>query len=45
MAQLHGIYDAIYNQGRSEAGSQAQKEHLAALVASQRLHDRVIDDL
>ena len=45
MAEFHGFYDAIENQGGSEAGPQAQKKHLAAFIASQSLHGRVIDDL
>ena len=35
MAQFHRLDDAIHNHGGTEAGSQAQEEHLAALVASQ----------
>src|SRR5262245_63700669 len=35
MAELHGLYDAVDYHGRSEPRSKAQKEDLAALVASQ----------
>ena len=45
MAELHGLDDAIHNQGRTEACAQPQEEHLAALVAAQGLHGRVVDDL
>src|SRR5215467_11774882 len=45
MAELHGFYDAVDYHGRSELRSKAQKEHLAALVASQRLHGGIVDDL
>ena len=31
--------------GRTQTGPQAQEEHLAALVAPQSLHGRIIDDL
>ena len=45
MAKLHRFDDAIHNQRRAEAGAQPQEEHLAALIAAQRLHGRVINDL
>src|SRR5262249_59062666 len=45
MAELNGLYDAVDYHGRSEPRSKAQKEHLAPLVASQRLHSGIVDDL
>src|SRR5207253_2136218 len=45
VAQLHWFDDAIDNQGGSKTGSQAEKEHLAALVTSQSLHGGIVDDL
>jgi hypothetical protein len=45
MAQLHRLDDAVDDEGRPQTGSEAQEEHLAALVGAQRLHRRVVDDL
>src|SRR5260370_40362040 len=45
VAQLHRRHDAVDDQGRAQAGSQAEKEHLAAAVAAQRLHRGIVDDL
>src|SRR5262245_44425874 len=45
VTKLHGLHDAVDNHGRAESGSEAQKEHLAALVAPQGLHGGVVDDL
>ena len=45
MAQLHRLDDAVDDHGGAEAGSQSQKEHLSALIATQGLHGRVVDDL
>src|SRR5262249_42163031 len=45
MAQLHRLDDAVQNHGGTQPRSQAQEEHLAALVTPQRLHGRIIDDL
>ena len=44
VAKLHRLHDAIDDDGRSKPGSKAQKEHLAAPVASQRLHGGVVDN-
>ena len=43
MAKLHRLNDAVDDDGRSKPGSKAQKKHLAAPVASQRLHGGVVD--
>src|SRR5262249_16922641 len=45
MAQLHRLDDAVQNHGSTQTRSQAQEKHLAALVAPQSLHGRIIDDL
>jgi len=45
MAQFHWLQNAIHNQSRTEACAQTQEEHLAALIASQGLHRRIINDL
>jgi len=44
MAQFQRLYNAIENQSRSEPSPQAEKQHLAALVASQCLHGSIIDN-
>src|SRR5262249_31788432 len=43
--QLHRLDDAVDDESRTEACSQTEEEHLAALVAAQRLHRRIVDDL
>jgi len=45
VAELHGLDDAIHNHAGTEAGSEAQEEHLPAFVASEGLHGRIVDDL
>src|SRR5262245_24400165 len=45
VGQLHGRHDAVCDQSGAEPGAQAQKEHHAALIAPQRLHGRIIDEL
>jgi hypothetical protein len=45
VGNLHRRHDALDDHGRAKSRSQAQKQHFAALVAAQRLHGRVIDDL
>src|SRR5262249_60458485 len=45
MTQLHWLDNAVHNHGGTQARSQAQEKHLAALVAAQSLHGRVIDNL
>ena len=42
MGQLHGLQDAIADHGGTETGPQPQKQHLAALVASERLHGSIV---
>src|ERR1043166_6497061 len=44
MAELHRFHDSIYDHGRPETRTQAQKEHLAMLVTSQSLHGSIIDN-
>src|SRR4029453_6314636 len=45
VTELHGLHHAVHNYGRSKARSETEKEHLAALVAAQGLHGRIVDDL
>src|SRR5262245_38962284 len=45
VAQLHGRHDAVCDQSGAEPSAQAQKEQHAALIAPQRLHGRIVDDL
>ena len=45
MAQFHRLDDAVDDHGGAKAGSQTEEQHLAALVAPQRLHGGVVDDL
>src|SRR5262245_55947822 len=45
MRQFHRDDDAVGDEGAAEAGAQTQKQHAAALVAAQRLHCGVVDDL
>src|SRR5262245_15534486 len=45
MAQFHRLDDAIQNHGGTQTRAQAKEKHLAALVAPQSLHGRIIDDL
>src|SRR5262249_56303932 len=44
LAELHGLDDTVDDHGRSKSGSEPEKEHLAALVAAERLHSCVIDE-
>ena len=44
-AEFHRLDDAVHDHRRSQAGSQAQEQHLPALVAAPRLHGSVIDQL
>src|SRR5881394_1323594 len=44
MAQLHRFDDRIYDHARTKTRSQSEEQHLSAVVASQRLHGRVIHD-
>jgi hypothetical protein len=43
-SELERHNHAIRDQRRSETGPKPEKEHAAALVAAQRLHDRIVDD-
>src|SRR5437773_1794521 len=43
--QLHWLDDAIHDQGGPKAGSETQKQHLAAFVTSQSLHGGIVHDL
>src|SRR5579863_5136789 len=45
MRQFHRFENPINNHGRPEAGTETQKEHPAAFVASEGLHGGVIDHL
>jgi len=45
VTQLHGLHDAVDNQGRAEAGSQSQEEHLSSSIAAQPLHGGIIYEL
>src|SRR5262249_61535608 len=44
MAQLHRLYDVVDDECRAQPGSQAEKKHLAALVAAQRLHHSIVHE-
>jgi len=39
-----GSYDAVYNEGGTETGSQTKEKHLSAVVAPQGLHGRIVDE-
>ena len=45
MAQLHRLDDTLDNHGGTQTGPQSQEQHLAALVAPQGLHGRIVDNL
>src|SRR5439155_10941557 len=45
VGQLHGHDDAVRDQCGAETGPQTQKKQQAALIASQGLHGRIIEDL
>jgi hypothetical protein len=45
MPEFHRLDDAINNHGGAEPGPQTEKQHRAAVVTSERLHDGVIHDL
>src|SRR5690349_12500220 len=45
VAELERLDHAVGDQRRAEAGAEPQEEHPSALVASDRLHDGVVDDL
>src|SRR5262245_64561034 len=45
MPELHRLDDAVDHHGGSEPRSETQEQHLAAPVAAQGLHGRVIDEL
>ena len=43
--QLHRRDDAVEDHRRAEPGAEPEEEHAPALVAAERLHGRVVDDL
>src|SRR5262245_65484245 len=45
MAELHRLHDAVDDHRRAQSGAQPEKEHLAAAIATERLHRGVVDDL
>src|SRR5215469_11229094 len=45
VAEFHRLDDAIYNKRGAKAGSQTEEKHSSVLVASERLHRRVVNDL
>src|SRR5580704_7041582 len=45
MAEFHRLDDAVHNHRGSQTRAQPQKQHLAAFVAPQSLHGRVIGQL
>jgi hypothetical protein len=45
MTQFHRFDDAIHNECRPEASTQAEKQHLSALVTAEGLHRCVVDQL
>src|ERR1700760_1175070 len=44
MTKLHWLDDTFDDHRRAKAGAEPKKQHLAALIASQCLHCRVVDD-
>jgi hypothetical protein len=44
MRQLHRLQHAVGDHRRTEAGAESEEQHLAALIAADRLHQRVVDD-
>src|SRR6266540_4393307 len=45
MAKLHGLDDAVHDQGRTKTGSQTEEEHFSTLVGTQCLHGCIVDNL
>src|SRR5262249_52747745 len=45
VTKLYGLHDAVYNHRRSKPDSETEEQHLSAVVAAQRLHGCVVDDL
>ena len=45
MGEFHRLQHPIDDHGRSQAGAQAEEEHTSLLVAAERLHGRIVDDL
>ena len=45
MLHLHGHHEAVDDECRPEAGPQSEEEHPPAVVAAERLHRGVVDDL
>jgi len=45
MRQIHRLKDSIDDHRGPDSGAEAQKEHAAAVIASQRLHGSIIDNL
>ena len=45
MLHLHGHHEAVDDERRPEAGPQSEEEHPPAVVAAERLHRGVVDDL
>src|SRR5262245_50058003 len=44
MMQFHGLYDATDNHRGTQTSPKPEEEHLPTLVASHRLHRRVVHD-
>lgn len=45
MSEFHRLDDAVYNKSRTEPSTEAEEQHLPALVTPQSLHGGVVDDL
>src|SRR5262249_1123260 len=45
VAELHRRDDAVQDHRRAEAGAEPEEEHASAVVAPERLHRRVVDQL
>ena len=45
VTQLHRLHDAVDDHGGAQTGAEPEKQHLAALIAAQRLHRRVVHHL
>src|SRR5205807_6372202 len=45
MSEFHGLENTVYDHGRAQTRSQSEKKHAPFLVAAERLHGGVVDDL
>jgi hypothetical protein len=45
VTQLHRLHDAVDDHGGAQTGAEPEKQHLAAVIAAQRLHRGVVHHL